>query len=48
VSPGWVAAALPARLVVQRVVELGVRGRVDEALRVAREERAELTTPQPR
>jgi hypothetical protein len=35
-------------MVVQRVVELAVRRRVAESLRLAREEHAELTTSQPR
>jgi NAD(P)-dependent dehydrogenase (short-subunit alcohol dehydrogenase family) len=47
-APGWVGLALPARAVVQRVVELAVRPRVAKTLRLAREEHAELTTPQPR
>jgi len=48
VAPGWVRWVLPGRMIAQRVVELGVRARVDEAVRLAREERAELTTSQPR
>jgi NAD(P)-dependent dehydrogenase (short-subunit alcohol dehydrogenase family) len=48
VAPAWVAAVLPIRAIAQRVVELAVRGRVDEALRIAREEDAPLTTAQPR
>ena len=48
VRPGWVAAVLPIRMLAQRVVELGVRGRTAEALRIAREEDAPLTTEQPR
>jgi NAD(P)-dependent dehydrogenase (short-subunit alcohol dehydrogenase family) len=48
VAPPWVAGALPMRMLVQRVVELGTRARVEEAVRLAREEHAELTTPQPR
>jgi NAD(P)-dependent dehydrogenase (short-subunit alcohol dehydrogenase family) len=47
VTPRWVAAALPARAVVQRVVELAIRPRVAETLRLAEEEHPELTTPQP-
>lgn len=47
-APAWAGWALPGRMAVQRVVELGVRGRVDRALRIAREERPELTTSQPR
>ena len=47
VAPAWVAAVLPIRAIAQRAVELRVRGRVDEALRIAREEDAPLTTAQP-
>jgi NAD(P)-dependent dehydrogenase (short-subunit alcohol dehydrogenase family) len=46
-APAWVAALLPARMLVQRVLEVGLRPRVGEALRLAREERADLTTSQP-
>jgi NAD(P)-dependent dehydrogenase (short-subunit alcohol dehydrogenase family) len=48
VAPGWVRWALPARMLVQRVAEIAVRGRVDEAVRLARDEHADLTTSQPR
>jgi NAD(P)-dependent dehydrogenase (short-subunit alcohol dehydrogenase family) len=48
VSPRWVAAALPLRMVVQRVAERQVRGRLGPALEIARTEDAPLTTPQPR
>jgi NAD(P)-dependent dehydrogenase (short-subunit alcohol dehydrogenase family) len=47
VAPAWTAPALPARMLVQRVAERVVRGRVADALAVARTERVELTTPQP-
>jgi NAD(P)-dependent dehydrogenase (short-subunit alcohol dehydrogenase family) len=47
VSPRWVAAALPLRMVVQRVVEREVRGRIGKALEIARSEDPPLTTPQP-
>ena len=48
VSPRWVAAALPARMAVQRVVERAVGGRrLAEALEIARSERPPLTTEQP-
>lgn len=47
VAPAWVAPILPIRMVAQRVVEPVVRSRVEEALAVARQERVELTTPQP-
>jgi NAD(P)-dependent dehydrogenase (short-subunit alcohol dehydrogenase family) len=48
VAPRWVAAALPARALIQPVLELAARGRVAEAVRIARSEGVELTTPQPR
>jgi NAD(P)-dependent dehydrogenase (short-subunit alcohol dehydrogenase family) len=47
VSPRWVAAALPLRMAVQRVVEREVRGRIGKALEIARSEDPPLTTPQP-
>jgi NAD(P)-dependent dehydrogenase (short-subunit alcohol dehydrogenase family) len=47
VAPAWVAAALPPRMLVQRVAEVVVRPRVAKALRLAREEQADLTTTQP-
>ena len=47
VSPAWVGAALRARGLVQRVVELGVRRGLRETLEVARGERPPLTTAQP-
>jgi NAD(P)-dependent dehydrogenase (short-subunit alcohol dehydrogenase family) len=47
VSPRWVAAALPLRMVVQRLAEQQVRGRIGPALDIARTEEAPLTTPQP-
>lgn len=46
VAPRWVAWVLPRRMLVQRLVELGSRRGVEEALRVARTEAAPLTTPQ--
>jgi NAD(P)-dependent dehydrogenase (short-subunit alcohol dehydrogenase family) len=48
VAPGWVALVLPFRAVAQRVIEVALRSRVDEAVRIAREENAPLTTEQPR
>ena len=48
VAPRWVGLVLPARMAVQPFVERAVRRRVGEAVRIAQEERAELTTPQPR
>jgi NAD(P)-dependent dehydrogenase (short-subunit alcohol dehydrogenase family) len=48
VAPRWVAALLPARMAVQRVVDVGVRMRgVDRVLELAREEHAPLTTELP-
>jgi NAD(P)-dependent dehydrogenase (short-subunit alcohol dehydrogenase family) len=47
VSPRWVAAALPLRMIVQRLAEQQVRGRIGPALEIARNEEAPLTTPQP-
>src|SRR3954454_15306733 len=49
VAPAWVAALLPARMAVQRAIDLGARGMsLDKALQIAREEHAEFTTKQPR
>jgi NAD(P)-dependent dehydrogenase (short-subunit alcohol dehydrogenase family) len=48
VAPAWVAALLPTRMAIQPVLEVVTRPRVDKALRIAREEHADLTTPQPR
>jgi NAD(P)-dependent dehydrogenase (short-subunit alcohol dehydrogenase family) len=47
VSPRWVGAALPLRMVVQRLAERQVRGRIGKALDIARTEEPPLTTPQP-
>jgi NAD(P)-dependent dehydrogenase (short-subunit alcohol dehydrogenase family) len=47
VAPRWVAAALPMRMLAQRVVEVATRSSVGEALDIARAERASLTTEQP-
>jgi NAD(P)-dependent dehydrogenase (short-subunit alcohol dehydrogenase family) len=47
VAPRWVGAVLPVRMAVQPVVERALSHRLEEALRVAREEDAPLTTPQP-
>jgi NAD(P)-dependent dehydrogenase (short-subunit alcohol dehydrogenase family) len=47
VSPRWVAAALPLRMMVQRLAERQLRGRIGPALEIARTEDAPLTTPQP-
>lgn len=47
VSPRWVAAALPARMLVQRVVELQARRGLAKTLEIARSESVTLTTEQP-
>jgi NAD(P)-dependent dehydrogenase (short-subunit alcohol dehydrogenase family) len=47
VAPAWVRPLLPIRMVAQPVVDLATRRRLPEALRIARQERVELTTPQP-
>jgi NAD(P)-dependent dehydrogenase (short-subunit alcohol dehydrogenase family) len=47
VSPRWVGAALPVRMLVQRVVEREVRRKIGTALEIARTEAPPLTTPQP-
>jgi NAD(P)-dependent dehydrogenase (short-subunit alcohol dehydrogenase family) len=45
-APGWVSAVLPLRMLLQPLVDRSGRN-LGEALRVAREENAPLTTPQP-
>ena len=47
VAPWWVAAALPTRMMVQPAMDRFARGRVADALRVARDEHPDFTTPQP-
>jgi NAD(P)-dependent dehydrogenase (short-subunit alcohol dehydrogenase family) len=47
VSPRWVGAALTLRPLVQRLAELQMRRGLGTALELAREERPDLTTPQP-
>jgi NAD(P)-dependent dehydrogenase (short-subunit alcohol dehydrogenase family) len=47
VAPRWVAAALPARMLVQRVVDASMGRKLDAALQLARTEEAPLTTAQP-
>jgi NAD(P)-dependent dehydrogenase (short-subunit alcohol dehydrogenase family) len=47
VAPAWVRPILPIRMIAQPVVDLAVRRRVGPVLEVAREEKVELTTPQP-
>jgi NAD(P)-dependent dehydrogenase (short-subunit alcohol dehydrogenase family) len=47
-APRWVRPVLPVRMVAQPIVELVARrGNLGAALRVAREEGVDLTTPQP-
>jgi len=48
VSPRWVGAVLPIRMLAQRVVERKVRSGFGKTLEVARGEEADLTTAQPR
>jgi hypothetical protein len=45
VAPRWVGPILPARMLVQRLVDVGARRGLDEALAIARAEDAPLTTP---
>ncbi len=47
VAPRWVGALLPIRMLVQRGVDVGAQRGLREALRIARNEQAPLTTPQP-
>lgn len=47
VSPSWVGAVLPIRMLAQRVVEMVVLPGLGETLAVARTEQPALTTPQP-
>jgi len=47
VSPRWVGALLPIRMVVQRVVELQARRGLAKTLEIARSESPSLTTEQP-
>jgi NAD(P)-dependent dehydrogenase (short-subunit alcohol dehydrogenase family) len=48
VSPRWVGAVLPIRMLAQRVVERQIHPGFGETLEVARGEEPELTTAQPR
>jgi NAD(P)-dependent dehydrogenase (short-subunit alcohol dehydrogenase family) len=48
VAPRWVGGVLPVRMFAQRLVELGSRRGLDQALETARAEHAPLTTAQPR
>jgi NAD(P)-dependent dehydrogenase (short-subunit alcohol dehydrogenase family) len=47
VAPRWVGPLLPARAVVQRVVDVRAQRGLPRALEIAREESVEFTTPQP-
>ncbi len=47
VAPAWVRPILPIRMIAQPVVDLAIRRRIGPVLEVAREEKVELTTPQP-
>lgn len=47
VAPRWVAPLLPIRMAIQPLVERAYQRRLPDALRIAREEDAPLTTPQP-
>jgi NAD(P)-dependent dehydrogenase (short-subunit alcohol dehydrogenase family) len=46
-APGWVAAALPLRMLLQPLADLASRRGLEETLATAREEHAPLTTIQP-
>jgi NAD(P)-dependent dehydrogenase (short-subunit alcohol dehydrogenase family) len=46
VAPGWVAAVLPLRMGVQRVVEAATQRGLEDVLEIARSEHAPLTTRQ--
>jgi NAD(P)-dependent dehydrogenase (short-subunit alcohol dehydrogenase family) len=46
-APGWVATALPLRMLLQPLVDLGARSDLEETLATAREEHTSLTTAQP-
>lgn len=47
VAPWWVGAVLPVRMGAQVVVERATQKGLKKALAIAREERVDLTTPQP-
>lgn len=47
VAPAWVGAVLPVRMGAQLVVERATQRGLRKALALAREERVDLTTPQP-
>ncbi len=46
-APRWVPAVLASRMLLQPLIERGLRGGLSETLELAREEHAPLTTPQP-
>lgn len=48
VAPWWVGGVLPVRMVAQPVVDRAVQRKLRQVLEIAREERVELTTPQPK
>jgi NAD(P)-dependent dehydrogenase (short-subunit alcohol dehydrogenase family) len=48
VSPRWVAAVLPVRMVAQRLIELQARRGLAKTMDIARTERPPLTTEQPK
>ncbi len=47
VAPWWVGGVLPIRMLAQPVVDRFAQRGLAEALRIARDERVDLTTPQP-
>ena len=47
VSPRWVGAVLPIRMLAQRVVETQTRRGFGKTMDIARAEQPPLTTPQP-
>ena len=47
VAPKWILPILPTRRIAQAVVELVARRGLDDVLRIARDEKVDLTTPQP-
>jgi NAD(P)-dependent dehydrogenase (short-subunit alcohol dehydrogenase family) len=46
-APAWVGAVLPVRMAAQMVVEQATQRGLQKALAIAREEKVDLTTPQP-
>jgi hypothetical protein len=47
VSPRWVGAVLPIRMLAQRAVETQTRRGFGKTMDIARDEHPSLTTPQP-